>query len=174
MKQVLEELARDVGVPINADFSDEVITSPVNGIVVSTGMIDMQGHVPINAKAKLEDFLGSPYLKFRGGTYIHLRAKGNSFWVTPYEGHFIHKKYHCHARGLVFSTKHFDIGIINSSSNGMGLEYHKDTLYRKGIRVGYFGAGLNMLLCFPVNDNVLVNDKEKITMGGELIYLGKS
>ena len=138
-------------------------------------------------------FLDSSYINF------YLRPTDKHFWVTPCDGMFIYtQKNDGKSRlpvyigienllginmfseavkknasiGSVVKTGDFFMAIIAIGSlnvNRIHIEYEEMWNYAKGTPCGYFSIGSTLLLCFPNQLKLLIEENSKVKIGQRIL-----
>ncbi|MCG6958807.1 phosphatidylserine decarboxylase [bacterium BMS3Abin03] len=138
-------------------------------------------------------FLDGNYINF------YLRPSDKHFWITPCDGMFIYtQKNDGRSRlpvylglenllginmlskavkknasiGSVFKTKDFFMAIIAIGSlnvNRIHIDYEEMRNYAKGTPCGYFSIGSTLLLCFPNQLKLLIEENSKVKIGQRIL-----
>lgn len=138
-------------------------------------------------------FLNAMYINF------YLNPSNKHFWVTPYNGIFMYTQindgkswlpaytglenllgiemFNVAAKknasiGSVFKTKNYLLAIIAIGSlnvNRIHIDYDEMQYYPKGTPCGYFSIGSTLLLCFPNNLKLLIEEKTEVKIGQRIL-----
>lgn len=188
---------------VEIDPDKSAVISPVEAKVIKIGDINSNGILisKNDKEVKLDDLTGTFNNHFNGYKYInfYLNPSNKHFWVTPFEGMFIHthknegKAWLPEYIGLenilgiemlsravkknasifsVFKTKDFLIAMIAVGSlnvNRIHVDYDEMKNYKKGTPCGYFSIGSTMLLCFPNHLKILVEEMSDVKIGQKIL-----
>ena len=140
-----------------------------------------------------DQFFNSMYINF------YLKPSNKHFWVTPYNGIFIYTQTNDGKSwlpaytglenflgldmfnkaaiknasiGSVFKTKNYLLAIIAIGSlnvNRIHIDYDEMQYYPKGTPCGYFSIGSTLVLCFPNNLDLLVEEKSEVKIGQRIL-----
>lgn len=130
---------------------------------------------------------------------IYLSPLNEHYWVTPFDGRFIYTQKNKGSAivpifiglesllgiemfskavkknasiGSIFQTAKFPMAMIAVGSlnvNRIYTDYDENKNYKKGTPCGYFSIGSSMLLCFPDNLKILVENHENIKIGQRIL-----
>ncbi|MCK5027792.1 MAG: phosphatidylserine decarboxylase [Candidatus Pacebacteria bacterium] len=167
------------------------------GRIDQEGVIVSKGHRKVLLEELIGDhanqFLNRKYINF------YLNPSNKHFWITPYDGVFTYTQKNegrswlpvCiglenilgiemlskaikrnASIGSIFKTKDFSIAMIAVGSlnvNRVHIDYEGMKKYKKGTPCGYFSVGSSMLLCFPDNLRILVEEESNVKIGQKIL-----